>query len=276
MMDTQTHAIRSILAALLAHVDRETCTHEETYRGGSIWTICKDCDRKWADDRGGFKPHEDAPAVAAARAALASPAAPVAQVPVEPVAEVAGSQHMHEIRWESNPRWLPLGTKLYVAAPAVSPLEAPAQPSEAYDRIDRFLRNNLDDADYAEYSAALDAIYCPSAPPPAPLVEPGAPEGKWVPLVPTQAMLDAVADESREWTDAETYAAMLAAAPPIPQQAVQPLRMLTEADVHEVLAHGSVVAAKIGTERMRAITVKLAHKLREVNGLPQPTPGKEG
>lgn len=31
--------------------------------------------------------------------------------------------------------------------------------SDAYDMIDRFLRNNLDDDDYAEYSAALDALY---------------------------------------------------------------------------------------------------------------------
>jgi len=61
---------RKVLSALLDHVDLETCTHEETYRGGAIWTICDNCGRKWADDRGGFKPHEDAPAVAAARALL--------------------------------------------------------------------------------------------------------------------------------------------------------------------------------------------------------------
>lgn len=30
--------------------------------------------------------------------------------------------------------------------------------SEAYDLIDRFLRNNLDDTDYAEYSKALDSV----------------------------------------------------------------------------------------------------------------------
>jgi hypothetical protein len=29
----------------------------------------------------------------------------------------------------------------------------------AYDRIDRFLRNNLDDAEYAEYSRALETLY---------------------------------------------------------------------------------------------------------------------
>ena len=45
--------------------------------------------------------------------------------------------------------------------------EALAQPehkpvawSDAYDMIDRFLQNNLNsDADYAEYSKALDSIY---------------------------------------------------------------------------------------------------------------------
>ena len=30
-----------------------------------------------------------------------------------------------------------------------------------YDMIDRFLRNNLGDDDYAEYSAALDALCTP-------------------------------------------------------------------------------------------------------------------
>ena len=32
----------------------------------------------------------------------------------------------------------------------------------AYDKIDRFLRNNLDDNDYAEYSEALDEIARPA------------------------------------------------------------------------------------------------------------------
>jgi hypothetical protein len=66
--------IRVALEGLLRHVDRETCTHESTHRGGAIWTICDDCGRKWADDRGGFKPYEDPPAVAFARALLASSA----------------------------------------------------------------------------------------------------------------------------------------------------------------------------------------------------------
>jgi hypothetical protein len=65
---------RKALADLLAHVDRETCTHEETHRGGVLWTICDSCGRKWADDEGGFVPHQDAPAVASARRILSTKA----------------------------------------------------------------------------------------------------------------------------------------------------------------------------------------------------------
>jgi hypothetical protein len=36
--------------------------------------------------------------------------------------------------------------------------------SAAYDRIDRFLRDNLDDRDYAPYAEALDVLW---EPPPA-------------------------------------------------------------------------------------------------------------
>jgi hypothetical protein len=59
-----------VLKNLLDHVDKETCVHENTHRGGTLWTICDDCGRKWADDEGGFVPYKDAPAVAKARAAL--------------------------------------------------------------------------------------------------------------------------------------------------------------------------------------------------------------
>jgi len=50
--------------------DRNTCTHESTRRGGTIWTICDDCGRKWDDDRGGFVPYSDPPGISALRAAL--------------------------------------------------------------------------------------------------------------------------------------------------------------------------------------------------------------
>lgn len=65
------HDLRAALAALLDHVDRVTCIHDDTHRGGVLWTICDSCGRKWADDEGGFVPHQDAPAVAAARKILA-------------------------------------------------------------------------------------------------------------------------------------------------------------------------------------------------------------
>ena len=68
---------RQLIRDLLDLVDRETCTHEETYRGGAIWTICSNCDRRWADDRGGFVPYEDPPEVVAARAVAYNNPAPV-------------------------------------------------------------------------------------------------------------------------------------------------------------------------------------------------------
>lgn len=59
---------RRALVDLIEEVDADTCRHEAVKRGGAIWTICQDCDRKWADDQGGFVPYSDPPALAAARA----------------------------------------------------------------------------------------------------------------------------------------------------------------------------------------------------------------
>ncbi len=68
---------REAVEALLLYAEAQTCTHEETYRGGAIWTICRACGRKWADDEGGFVPYQDPPEIAAARAMLqAAPPAP--------------------------------------------------------------------------------------------------------------------------------------------------------------------------------------------------------
>jgi hypothetical protein len=53
--------------------DRNTCRHETTHRGGSIWTICDDCGREWADDRGGFVPYADPQGIAALRNILDNP-----------------------------------------------------------------------------------------------------------------------------------------------------------------------------------------------------------
>jgi hypothetical protein len=66
----QIRKLREALEWCVNKIDAEICTHEETYRGGSIWTICRNCDMKWADDRGGFKPYSEPKELSAARSAL--------------------------------------------------------------------------------------------------------------------------------------------------------------------------------------------------------------
>lgn len=58
---------------------RQTCAHDDTYRGGVLWEICSNCGMKWADDEGGRPEDTDPPelveaaeAIAALEAALAS------------------------------------------------------------------------------------------------------------------------------------------------------------------------------------------------------------
>jgi ribosomal protein L37AE/L43A len=55
------------LKDMLKYYDRETCQHEDTHRGGAIWTICDGCGRKWADDEGGFVPYSEPLFVSCAR-----------------------------------------------------------------------------------------------------------------------------------------------------------------------------------------------------------------
>lgn len=52
------------------------------------------------------------------------------------------------------------------------------EPTAAYDMLDRFLRNNLGDDDYADYSAALDSLTAPPAQP-AQCVPDGWRRGQW-------------------------------------------------------------------------------------------------
>ncbi len=44
-------SLRETLEATLRHLYDVTCAHENTHRGGAIWTICDDCGQKWSDDR---------------------------------------------------------------------------------------------------------------------------------------------------------------------------------------------------------------------------------
>lgn len=70
---TQAHEIerlRGALSKLLRFAEGQICLHEETYRGGVMWTICAICGCKWADDEGGFKPAKEPQEITRARAAL--------------------------------------------------------------------------------------------------------------------------------------------------------------------------------------------------------------
>ena len=65
-----------------------------------------------------------------------------------------------------------------LATSAPPPVEArePATPSSAlrnaaYDQIDRYLRNNLSDEDYADYSQALDLLWLAATHPKEPTTE---------------------------------------------------------------------------------------------------------
>lgn len=59
--DAAVKALVEAAKALLAHDEINTCQHEETYRGGSIWEICSQCGDMWADDRGGKPRWQDPP-----------------------------------------------------------------------------------------------------------------------------------------------------------------------------------------------------------------------
>ena len=45
--------VTALVEGLVKHIEHETCTHEDTHRGGAIWEICNGCGAQWADDRGG-------------------------------------------------------------------------------------------------------------------------------------------------------------------------------------------------------------------------------
>lgn len=51
--------LEGALEKALRIAQRHICRHDELTRGGAIWTICKQCNARWADDRGGFKEDPD-------------------------------------------------------------------------------------------------------------------------------------------------------------------------------------------------------------------------
>lgn len=67
-----------VINALVQEIERKTCTHEETHRGGILWEICDACGAKWADDEGGKPEFKWSAAVIKARELLDKP---VPQIP---------------------------------------------------------------------------------------------------------------------------------------------------------------------------------------------------
>ena len=63
--------ILGVLRALIRHVEDSECQHEDTHRGGAIWTICDGCGKKWADDEGGFVPYAEPAPLIRARSLIA-------------------------------------------------------------------------------------------------------------------------------------------------------------------------------------------------------------
>ena len=70
MIQAENEKLRDALKNLLSYAERNECHHENTHRGGIIWTICDDCGGKWADDQGGLKPYCEPVEITAAHQAL--------------------------------------------------------------------------------------------------------------------------------------------------------------------------------------------------------------
>lgn len=55
--------LRKPLEELLKNPNLYPCQHEETHRGGFIWTICDQCGANFADDQGGVPEYEEHPSI---------------------------------------------------------------------------------------------------------------------------------------------------------------------------------------------------------------------
>lgn len=55
--------LREAIEGLLGNPNLYPCTHEETHRGGAIWTICDMCGAAFADDEGGVPAYREHPSI---------------------------------------------------------------------------------------------------------------------------------------------------------------------------------------------------------------------
>lgn len=80
-----------VVSRLIKYAEINTCPHEETRRGGAIWTICDGCGMKWSDDEGAPKPHQTPFEIVSAEKMIKS---------LETILE-ADSHKMPPCQWES-------------------------------------------------------------------------------------------------------------------------------------------------------------------------------
>lgn len=71
-MSMEMNKAMELLRGLVSEIERQTCEHAETHRGGAIWEICDSCGAKWADDEGGKPEFEWPESVEKAREFLAA------------------------------------------------------------------------------------------------------------------------------------------------------------------------------------------------------------
>lgn len=119
-MSMEMNKAMELLRGLVSEIERQTCEHEETHRGGAIWEICDSCGAKWADDEGGKPEFEWPESVEKAREFLAA----------HPAVEQAGGDERaaFEAWWQSAEV---LKCKRDVAMEAWQARAALAQPSPA-------------------------------------------------------------------------------------------------------------------------------------------------
>lgn len=101
-------ALEAVARKALDDWDRHTCTHEDTSRGGFLWTICDGCGAKWADDEGGFQPYSDPPGIAGLRAALdalPSPARQPAGETLPTVVQFQATEHGLQVLGSDGSLW---------------------------------------------------------------------------------------------------------------------------------------------------------------------------
>lgn len=138
-MSMEMNKALDLLHGLVSEVERKTCCHEETHRGGAIWEICDSCGAKWADDEGGKPEFAWPESVEKAREFLAThPAVEQAggdeRAAFRPAQVISYRPGMGEVTIYVAgrvPGYMNIGDTVYVSdrAPVEQPSAALAQPS---------------------------------------------------------------------------------------------------------------------------------------------------